>query len=51
VFEGRGTAGKDGVISFVDLLERLEACEFDARGGYLVLALDQTFDPERLGLP
>ena len=49
---GRGTAGKGGVISrIVDPLERLEACEFEARSEYLVLALDRTFDPERLGLP
>ena len=32
-------------------LESLEACEFEARSEYLVLALDRTFDPERLGLP
>jgi hypothetical protein len=51
VFEGRGTAGKGGVISFVDPLERLEAREFEARSEHLVLALGRTFDPERLGLP
>jgi polyphosphate kinase 2 (PPK2 family) len=50
-FEGRDTAGKGGVISrIVDPLERLEACEFEARSEYLVLALDRPFDPERLGL-
>jgi Polyphosphate kinase 2 (PPK2) len=47
-FEGRDTAGKGGVISrIVDPLERLEACEFEARSEYLVLALDRPFDPER----
>ena len=40
VFEGRGTAGKGGVISrIVDPLGKFEACEFEARSEYLVLAL------------
>jgi hypothetical protein len=31
-------------------LRELEACEFETRSEYLVLALDRLFDPERLGL-